>query len=292
MDRRSSAGDAFVPRARKDPPNKPLDSNARQNGQETVSANTTSVALHSPDDLATFTSLVPKPKSSPPSTTVSPASPDNDLASEKDQSVKTQWAYGNKSYEITAEAQYHTSGIVNKGDEATGIRSLEVEYRGNERPRSHPMPVIHQPVPNGIGLSIRKIRESEEKRLEQAAVDNIEGPSMPLRSPESTVAFTPLTLTYTLVDPPLAYFRSRSSLELESWRRKPPDEEEGSRWLPYVVNERLWTSVVKHSPLHGTAIMLPNILSTCQGWVGSYCRSNVELDWRACCKPPDTLGVS
>ena len=48
MDRRSSAGDAFVPRARKDPPDKPLDSDAGQHNQGIVSKKMTGVMLRSP----------------------------------------------------------------------------------------------------------------------------------------------------------------------------------------------------------------------------------------------------
>jgi hypothetical protein len=67
MSRRTLSCDAFVPRARRDPPDKTVDSDARQNGQEIVSVNRTSVDLHSPDDLATFALLVPKPDSNLPS---------------------------------------------------------------------------------------------------------------------------------------------------------------------------------------------------------------------------------
>ncbi|KAF8690208.1 hypothetical protein AX14_003072 [Amanita brunnescens Koide BX004] len=57
-----------------------------------------------------------------------------------------------------------------------------------------------------------------------------------------------------LVSPPPARLLLWLRVELESQHWKPPDEEQGSRQFPY---ERLRTSVVKHSPLHGTVIMLP-----------------------------------
>ena len=187
-----------------------------------------------------------------------------------------------------------------------------------------------RPAPNSIRLPIVKTREGEDELLVEAArvhersderfpknselmhrvpedfrppdVANVlhqwlgqeaissEDSSIFLCSPESTVALAPLTPTLTLVDPPPAYSRLHTSLELEPRRKKPPDKEAGSRRLPYIVNERLRTSVVKHPPSHGTVLMLPNIPSTRQGWAETHCLPNVELAWRARSKPPDTLG--
>ena len=137
MNRRTLSCDVFVPRARKDPPDKPAELDARQNGQETVSVNTTSVALHSPDNLVTFMLLVPESDLSLPSTSVSPASPNNDLISKEDQLIVTQTRYNNETYKIEIETHEcrRVSDDVNGGNEASRTRLHKVENE-DVKPRS------------------------------------------------------------------------------------------------------------------------------------------------------------
>ena len=153
-------------------------------------------------------------------------------------------------------------------------------------------PVIHQPIHMDTSLPIMKTRGGEDKLLEatevhfpnemelthrvpeeskprDAANDIFQWPSQEaissedlsafLHSPEPTAALTPPTTATTLVSPPPAHLFHWPRVELESRRRKPPNQEEGSRWLPYIVNERVRTSVIKHSPSHGVVLTLPII---------------------------------
>jgi hypothetical protein len=109
-----------------------------------------------------------------------------------------------------------------------------------------------------------------------------------LRPPCSAAAFT-LHMS-TLVDPTPAHSLPCLNMELEFQRQKPPDRR-GEGWLAYnAISEKVQTSVIKHSPSHGTVLMPPNIPSTCQGWAETHCLLNVELAWHTHSKPPDTLG--
>ena len=324
MDRRSSASDTFIPRARKDPPDKPVETDARQIGQDIVSVNTTSVALHSPDNLATFELLIPESEPSPPSTSVSPASPNNDLISKEDQLIVMQTRYNNETYKVEIETHECRRVLddVNGGNEASGTRLHKVKNEDVKPLHSYAGPVTHQPAPMDTSPPIVKTQGGEDELLEAAevhcpkdwelarrvpehsephdtAINLCQWPSQEpisnedlsvfLHSLEPTAALMLPMPAATQVSPPPARLLLWPRMELESQRRKPPDQEEGSRRLPYIVSERLQTSVIKHSPSHGTVLMLPNIPSTHQGWAETHCLPNVELAWRACSKPPDTL---
>jgi hypothetical protein len=90
--------DAFIPLARKDPPDKP------ENCQEVVSEDTTSVVIHSHDEIAAFPLFAPEPTTIFPSTSFSPVSPKYDLISKKDQPTLTQTTHDNKTYKAETEA--------------------------------------------------------------------------------------------------------------------------------------------------------------------------------------------
>ena len=114
---------------------------------------------------------------------------------------------------------------------------------------------------------------------------------MLLHSPYPAAAFMPHIST--LVYPTPAHSLPYPNIELEFRRRKPPDRGGGERRpIYYAVNEKVPLSVTKHSPLNGISPMLSVVPPTCQGWAEARCLSNVELDWRACCKPPNALGIS
>ena len=94
----------FILRTRKDPPDKAVDLDARQNGQEIVSVNRMSVALCPHNEIAAFLLLMPEPAASLPSTSVSPASPNNDLISKEDQLIMTQTTSNNKTCQVEEES--------------------------------------------------------------------------------------------------------------------------------------------------------------------------------------------
>ena len=324
MHRRSSACDAFVPRARKDPPDKPAELDARQNGQETVSVNTTSVALHSPDNLATFMLLVPKSDLSLPSASVSPASPDNDLTSKEDQLTMTQTTSDSKTYQVEEEAYEHCQRLdfVNKGSEASVMRSHEVGNKDFKSPYLCTGPVNCPPASEDTSLPVVKTRGGEGRLLIKAvesrfpnemelthrvpedselhdAANNLrqwtgqeaiseEDTRELLCLPVSTAALAPHMSV--LVYPLPAYTLLCPSMELEFRRQKPPDRGGGATWLVcYAVNEKVQTSIVKNLPLRWIVHTPYNVPPAYQYRAETHHLSNTELDWLARCKPPNTL---
>ena len=292
MYRRSSACDAFVPRACKDPPDKPVETDARQIGQDIVSVNTTSVALHSPDNLATFELLVPESEPSPPSTSVSPASPNNDLISKEDQLIVTQTRYNNETYKVEIETHEYRRVLddVNGGNEASGTRLHKVENEDVKPLHSYAGPVTHQPVPMDTSPPIVKTQGGEDELLEAAEVRcpkdwelahrvpehseprdtainlcqwasqevvNKTRSSVLTHSREYDVALTLPTPAPANALPP--YSRSRSSPTPESRLRwKPPDTgEDSSRHAYRAVNDRLQPSAIEHLLRHGAAAPPP-----------------------------------
>ena len=252
-----------------------------------------------------------------PSAPDSPASPNDDLITRKGQSVGKQQTYDKKSYEAEAEALGHTSDDVNKGREtnATRLHGVEdellieaVESHGHSDERLPKSPELAQRVPDEP-----KTPEAASTLIQwpsQEAISN-KGLNVLPHSRESATALTPHTSTP--VNPSLAY-SLHSSLELESWLRwKPPNTGESSKRLAYyAVNDRSQQSAIKRSPSPGAAltlsvlrarlvyttqVILPTRLSyppsrrvnTLPAWTGARRLLNVELVWRARCKPPNAL---
>ena len=112
-----------------------------------------------------------------------------------------------------------------------------------------------------------------------------------LCSPESPVALMPPTLA----DPLPAYSLPRSSLELEfRLRWKPPDcGKESKRHACHAVNNRPQPSAMEHLPPPGTAFRL-SVLRSSLAYIAqanSPRLLNVEVIWRARCKPPNATGT-
>ena len=274
MDRRSSAGDTFVPRARKDPPDKPLDSDARQYNQGIVSEHTMSVIARSQNDLATFAQPVSEPDSGLSSTSASPASPNNDLIVNK---INCWPAPNSIHLPIVKTWEGEDEPLV----EAARVRERSDEHFPKNSELVHRVPEDFRP-PDAANVL--------QQWLGQEAISS-EDSSIFLCSPESAVALAPLTPTLTLVDPPLAYSHLHTSLELEPRCKKPPDKEAGSGWLSYAVNGKTQPSTLGCSPLRWIAPMPSAIPPACKEWAETCRILNVELGWRAHCKPPNALDL-
>ena len=252
-----------------------------------------------------------------PPTSGSPASPNNDLISRKDQLVMKQSVYDRKYYKTEAGTPHHRLDVMGEGSETNATRPLGVEdellieaveshERSDERfPKDLE---LTQRVPEDIKLP--NVADAQFQRPDQEVVGNV-GLSMMLRSPRPTVAFTQHAPTRTPIKMLPAHSHPRSRLELEFWHRwKPPDTGQCSiRLAYYAVKDRRLSSAIKHLPSPGAASLLsvsrpplayitqvipprhlrspPNwrvcILPT---WTGAHCLPNAELIWRARCKPP------
>ncbi|KAF8656743.1 hypothetical protein AX14_008012, partial [Amanita brunnescens Koide BX004] len=298
------------------PPDKPMDLSARWHGQEVISKNATDC---SPDDIAALVLLVPRPDPDLPSTSVSPASPSNDLISNGDQST-TLSAVKNDTHETETKAHFHAVDAVNERNKTNVMRSLEVRHEGAGTPCSHAGPVIHRPAPDDTALPITKIREGDQEpptreggvseRSNECRQKNVElapqvpdNPKLPdaaaiqyrwpcqdgiirVETSAGLCLAEPAALT-----PPPSCQRLCPSLVLEVWLRRMPPERGGERRVPcYAVSKKTRPSAVKHSPSHGIAHILSDIPPTSPEWARVHWLLKVEIHWRARSKPPDTLG--
>jgi hypothetical protein len=173
MGRRTFACNSFVPQARKEPPDKMVDSetpgrhgqevvtnpecsnerplyhegymlpiptdlpsvsvppasptNAGQQNLDIVNKEDETSVTHSPEieHEGPLTPCSTRAVNPAPSASGSPASPNNDLMSRKDQS--TVGTYGNDSYDVGDEALHHTSDAIDEGHETNAKHLLEVE---------------------------------------------------------------------------------------------------------------------------------------------------------------------
>ncbi|KAF8742376.1 hypothetical protein AX14_004929 [Amanita brunnescens Koide BX004] len=87
----------FAPQAQSGPHDKLVDLNNRQHSQEIVSKKAASETLCSPYAMAAITPSIAKPDL--PSTSVSPASPNNDPISNKDQLMTLLKTVNNEAYD-------------------------------------------------------------------------------------------------------------------------------------------------------------------------------------------------
>ncbi|KAF8684286.1 hypothetical protein AX14_004169 [Amanita brunnescens Koide BX004] len=319
MSRRTSACDTFAPRTQREPPDKLTKPDARRRGQEVVRANTTSVALHSPDGPAARAPLTFKP-SLP--TSVSPASLNNDPGSGDQTTMK----YHASVDDDKAKAGRSALQVVSRENEASVTRSPEIKHEGARTSRPRPRPNAQssqcpldppsEKTPEGkpSELLVETVEicecsdECSPKDVElvqrvpkdfkspdradiqyrwpsQEAINNEES-SVLLHSQESTVALIPITPEP--VNP--AYSRSRSSPELKFWLRwKPPDTGENSTRPSTTICSANSNTSVMCSPLYGTALMLPVFPLASLARVTSPCRRNNELVPRVR-KLPNAIG--
>ena len=263
-----------------------------------------------------------------PSTSVSPASSNSDLTSNKDQSMTLFKTVNGNTHEAEIEACHHTLDVINEGNETNRTCSLEVKDEAAKTPRSYAGRIIHQPATNNTGLPIMKTGEGDQEthtgeneirersnehfsrvlkitpripdnaKTPKAADIQVQWPSQEaisnesmgelLRPPKSTTTFMPPTSTLAILLP--VYSRLRLSLVLDCRLRwKPPDRGgETRRRTWYVISKKLGTSAVPHLPKSSTALAP---FSTSPALLQAHCRClwSLELIWRIRCKLPNAM---
>ena len=222
----------------------------------------------SEDRESLLTPCSPQAKPYDPWASVAPASPNNDLIVNK---INCRPAPNSIRLPIVKTRE---------GEDELLVEAARVHERSDERfPKNselmHRVPEDFRP-PDAANVL--------QQWLGQEAISS-EDSSIFLCSLESTVALAPLAL----VDPPPVYSHLHTSLELEPRRKKPPDKEAGSGRLSYAINGKAQLSTLGCSPLHWIAPMPPAIPPACKEWAETCSILNVELGWRARCKPPNAL---
>ncbi|KAF8673944.1 hypothetical protein AX14_005276 [Amanita brunnescens Koide BX004] len=264
-----------------------------------------------------------------PSTSVSPASPNSDLTSNKDQSMTLFKTVNGNTHEAEIEAYHHTLDVINEGNEMNRTHLLEVKDEAAKTPCSYAGCIIHQPATNNTGLPIMKTGEGDKEthageneirersnehfsrvlkitpripdnaKTPKAADIQVQWPSQEatsnesmgelLRPPESTTAFTPPT-SMPIIPLPV-HSCLRPSLVLDCRLRwKPPDRGgETRRRAWYVISKKLGTSAVPHLPKSSTALV-PFSTSPALLQARHHCLLSLELIWQTRRKLPNTTG--
>ena len=134
MSRHALACDMFVPQAQKDPPDKQVNLQAGQYDEDVVSKDMTSIMLCSPEDLVAILLRIPKLDPDLPSTSVSPARPNNNIIADEDQSIMLDETINSNAYKVNTEAGHHALDVLNGGDKpATDNNGLPIaKIRGGE----------------------------------------------------------------------------------------------------------------------------------------------------------------
>ena len=226
----------FVPRAREHPPEKPLDSEAVQHGQEVVSNN----------EIANSPLLMHKPATSLPSTSVSPASP-NETGRQAQVIIKEGNEPAPNNLGLPIEKARGGPSELPIGAAKACKQSGEHSPKGSEL--AHRVPDDHKP-PDKANVPLQWPN--------QEAISS-ECTSVRLHSQEPTVALTPLMPTPAPANALPVYSHSCSSPEPESqlcW--KPPDAGEWPKQHAYHAgSDRQQMSIKRRSPVPGAVLMLP-----------------------------------
>ena len=165
-----------------------------------------------------------------PSASGSPASPNNDLISRKDQLAMKQSVYNRKYYKTEAGTPHHRLDVMGEGRETNATRLLGVE---DELLIEAKDLELTQRVPEDVKPP--NVTDAQFQRPDQEVVGNV-GLSMILCSPRPAAAFTQHAPTCTPVKTLPAHSHPRSRLELEfRLRWKPPDTGQRSIQLAYYA---------------------------------------------------------
>ncbi|KAF8703679.1 hypothetical protein AX14_014148 [Amanita brunnescens Koide BX004] len=298
----------------------PVDLDARQHSQDVISGKMASGMLRSPYAITVVKPSMTKPDF--PSTSVSPASPNCDLTSNKDQPITLFKTVNGNAYEAKVEACHHTLDVINEGNETNRTCSLEFKDEDAKAPCSYAGHIIHQPAVNDTGLPIVKTGEGDQEthagedetrecsnehfskvlKLAPRIPDNSKPPDVAanqsqwlsqdgvIRIEASAHLRLPKPAAFT---PPPAYACLRPSPILKvRLRWRPPDHEGVRRFSCYAVNIKTQPSVIRRLPsrwmVHTPSAVPPTDKEL--EWAEYNSLLNVKFDWRARSKPPDTAG--
>ena len=104
--------------------------------------------MRSPNTLVAFAALMLEPNPNLPSTSASPASPNDNLVSNKDQSSMPFKTIDGDAYETEIEASCHTLDIVGKGSEANAAHLPEIRHEGSEALTPHCILNLYHHLPH------------------------------------------------------------------------------------------------------------------------------------------------
>jgi hypothetical protein len=210
-----STCNAFVPRAREDPPKKSMDSDARQHNQEVVSGRMMSVFICSHDDLAAFPLLIPI------------LLPDHPMENKP-------------CHHLPDEPKPLIGGCCD-------LDSLSVSPRSAARSMAHPEDVHQRPHQVAINAKMMNTSRCSPEVFMAAPVLTLER-GYGIVSQTNEAPLTPVP-----VGPFPVYFPPPSSPKLEFWLRwKPPDN--GGHLMQHTyraVNDTPQPSAIKRSPPNG-----------------------------------------
>ena len=265
----------------KELPDKTVVPNAVQHNQEVVSEHTMSVIVHSQEPAVALTPHMPMP--------VSPPLVYSHHRSSQEPEFWLRW----KPPDTGEDMKWHACHAVSDTPQPSAMKHSPPNGM-------HPIPLLTDPTHEECLR--RPNKEPAHRVLEgpkppKAAINLCQGAGQEVIGEEdSRILLHPLcsAAAFTmhmsmLVDLTPAHSLPYPSMELEFQCRKPPDCR-GEGWLAYnAINEKVQTSVIKHSPLHGTVLILSNTPPACQGWAETHYLLNTELAWHARSKPPDRL---